>query len=293
MKKLPSGLNFVVLCAVSLLLWMRPLFDTFSLAVNDNRYTQILLILPVTAVLIIQGWLERGGKPQIWTPAAGLLIAALALACAARWGHFVESSDVRLAIEMLALVGWWIASFAFCFGLAALRACCFPLCFLVWIVPIPAFILDRVVAGLQQGSTVAAQWLFLLFRVPVARDGITLSIPGLDIDVTPECSSIRSSLMLLVTTMVLAFLLLKQPWRKALVIALAIPLSVAKNGLRIFTIGMLGSRVDPSYLTGRLHRHGGIVFFLIALAGIFLVLWILRRGDGGQTPAPSLSSQKA
>jgi exosortase/archaeosortase family protein len=106
-----------------------------------------------------------------------------------------------------------------------------------------------------------------------------LAIPGLDIDVTAECSSIRSSLMLLVTTMVLAHLLLGKTWRKVVVVALAIPLSVAKNGLRIFIIGMLGSRVDPAYLTGRLHRHGGIVFFLIALGAIFILLWFFRRGE--------------
>jgi len=89
-----------------------------------------------------------------------------------------------------------------------------------------------------------------------------------------------------VTTMVLAHLLLNSTWRKALVVAIAIPLSVAKNGLRIFVIGMLGSRVDPAYLTGNLHHHGGIVFFLIALAAIFLLLWFLRRGE---ERAPSTS----
>jgi exosortase/archaeosortase family protein len=82
-----------------------------------------------------------------------------------------------------------------------------------------------------------------------------------------------SSLMLLVTTMVLAHVLLRTPWRKALVVAIAIPVSVAKNGLRIFTIAMLGTRVDPSFLTGRFHHNGGIVFFLTALAIICILLW--------------------
>jgi exosortase/archaeosortase family protein len=85
--------------------------------------------------------------------------------------------------------------------------------------------------------------------------------------------------MLLVTTMVLAQLLLRSPWRKALVIGLAVPLSVAKNGLRIFTIAMLGTRVDPGYLTGKLHHQGGIVFFGIALIAVFALLWIFRRGE--------------
>ena len=51
--------------------------------------------------------------------------------------------------------------------------------------------------------------------------------------------------MLLVTTMVLAQVLLRSAWRKAVVIAVAVPLSVAKNEIIIFTISMLGTRVDP------------------------------------------------
>ena len=39
--------------------------------------------------------------------------------------------------------------------------------------------------------------------------------------------------MLVVTTMVLAQMLLRTAWRESVVVALAIPLSVAKNGLRI------------------------------------------------------------
>lgn len=101
-------------------------------------------------------------------------------------------------------------------------------------------------------------------------------------EVAPECSSIRSSLFLVVTTMVLAYLFLRSFWRRALVIAVAIPLSVAKNGLRIFVLGVLATRVDPSFMMGRLHRQGGIIYFLIALATIFLLLWILHRGEEKQ-----------
>lgn len=284
MKKLPAGLVFAVLCAVSLTLWRNALLATFTLAASDDKYTHILLVLPLAAALIVQGWRERGYKPQFWAAGAGILALSLCVA-GIGWIHG-GSSDVHLAIEMTAVVAWWIASFLLCFGRPAARSFRFPLFFLIALVPIPDFLLDRIIAGLQQGSILAAQALFELFRVPVARQGIALMIPGLDIDVTPDCSSIRSSLMLLVTTMVLAHLLLDTPWRKALVVVLAVPISVAKNGLRIFTIGMLGTRVDPSYLTGRLHRQGGIVFFLIGLAVIFVLLWMLRRGERSATLTP-------
>jgi len=112
------------------------------------------------------------------------------------------------------------------------------------------------------GHLVATPGIFVRSRLsavglPVAEDRTLLTIPGLTVEVARECSSIRSSLMLVVTTMVLTQTLLRSAWKKALVIAIAIPLSVAKNGLRIFVLAMLATRVDRSYLTGRLHHQGG------------------------------------
>jgi exosortase len=282
MNKLSPGLNFTVLCGVSAVLWFRPLLDTFTLAATDERYTDIILILPLTAALILRDWKDRRVAPQRWAPAGGILVVAILIMVIARVGT-ARDSDIGLAVEIASLVIWWIASFVFSFGLPSFRLFRFPLLFLLWMVPLPKIVMDPIVEGLQRGSILAAQFLFSAFRVPVFHQGITIFIPGLDIAVTPDCSSIRSSLMLLVTTMLLVHVLLKHPWRKALVIAIAVPLSVAKNGLRIFVIGMLSTRVDRGFLTGHLHRQGGIIFFLIALAVVFLFLWILRRGE--RTPA--------
>jgi exosortase len=187
---------------------------------------------------------------------------------------------------MAGLVIWWIGSFVFCFGVQGLRSYFFPLLFLFWMVPIPAAVLNQIVGLLQQGSAVAAQILFSIARVPVSRDGIVLSLAGVDIEVATECSSIRSSLMLVVTTMVLAQVLLRSPWRKLAVILASPPLSIAKNGLRIFTVAMLGTRIDPAYFEGWLHHHGGIVFFVVVLALTFMIIWILRRGEEARASRP-------
>ena len=71
---------------------------------------------------------------------------------------------------------------------------------------------------------------------------------------------------------------------KALIIAATVPLSIAKNALRIVTLSVLATRVDPGFLTGRLHHQGGIVFFMISLAVLVLLLWILRRAEERRAP---------
>ncbi|MFZ0277100.1 MAG: exosortase/archaeosortase family protein [Candidatus Sulfotelmatobacter sp.] len=271
---------FYVFGAISLAIWWSPLTASLALALHDEQYTHILLILPISVALIFMDW--KPPEPHIGLSVVlgtVLLIAAASLAFFMKWKAVALSPDERLSASMLALVVWWIAAFILCFGLRASRRALFPLCFLFWMVPFPEFVLNPVVNLLQQGSAAAAHLLFAAAGVPVEQHGVFVHTPGLTVEVARECSSIRSSSMLIVTTMVLAQLLLRSPWRKALIILLAIPLSVAKNGLRIFTIAMLTTRVDPSFLTGRLHREGGVIFFLIALAATFLLLWILRRGE--------------
>jgi exosortase len=282
-------LILVLLCVISLLVWWRPLIATFKLALNQQEYTHILLVLPVSAMLIVRAW-KTLRLPEKLSVGAGALLMALSLLVGfvgrVAWADFPP--DVQRSLGMVALVTWWVAAFVFCFGTRVCRLLIFPLGFLYWLVPFPDFMLNRLVACLQQGSSSAAYLMFAAAGVPVNGDGVILSIPGVTLEVAKECSSIRSSLMLVVTTMVLAHLLLRSAWRKALVVAVAIPLSVAKNGLRIFTIAMLGTRVDPGFLTGNLHHHGGIVFFSIALAGVFLLLWVLRRSEAELLPAPGL-----
>jgi exosortase len=277
---------FLFLSAISVLAAWRPLQEAFSLAIHDEEYTHLLLILPIVAALIWLEWRSQGSLP---TPGVrvGLFLMTISLLVAGftRWG-VRPLPDERLAGNMLALVTWWVGCFVLCFGTRISRSLLFPLGFLFLLVPLPRFLVNEIVTGLQRGSAFAAHCLFSLTGVPVEQDGILLSIPDLTVEVAKECSSIRSSSLLLVTTMLLAQLFLRTPWRKWLVIFLAIPVSLFKNGLRIFTIAMLATRVDESYLTGRLHHQGGVVFFAIGLGGIFLVLWILHRGERGSLSKP-------
>jgi exosortase len=291
-KRAPKS-AFVFLCAISLVAAWRPLRETLWLATHDEEYTHLLLILPAAAALI---WMElSAGKWRSSSKSsssestnsmsvpglgAGLipLCASLLAAGFARWRTDLLP-DERLTANMLALVTWWAGSFVLCFGTRVSRALLFPLGFLYLVVPLPRFLVDEIVAWLQQASAFTAHCMFSMARVPVTQEGVLLDIPGLTVEVAKECSSIRSSSLLLITTMILAQLLLRTSWRKWLAIALAIPVSVAKNGLRIFTIAMLGTRVDSSYLTGRLHHQGGIVFFSIGLGCMFFVLWILQRNE--------------
>ena len=269
-------LVFAFLCGVSLVLWWRPLTGTLRLAFTTDAYTHLLLILPLSSALI---YFERKAAPMNLEPnqrsGATLLIIAAVIGCYARFVT-VATPDIRLAVGIFALVSWWLAGILFCFGAKPLQTFVFPLGFLFLLVPIPAFVVNWIIEFLHQRSALAARLIFRIAGVPVTQDGIMLSIPGLDLEVAYECSSIRSSLMLLVSTMVLAHLFLRSSWRKVLLVAFVVPLSVVKNGIRIFVIAELGTRVDRSFLDGDLHHHGGIVFFGLAVAVVGILTLVMR-----------------
>jgi len=277
MTRVSPLLRFGLLVAVSLVVEWRPLLETFALALRRDEYTHILLILPISAALLYTEWPSReryrGPDGRIGIV---LLFVATVIVVTSRLS---AASDVRMFWGMIALVIWWLGSFVFCFGARAFQSLLFPLCFLFWLVPLPEFALVKTIAIWQQGSALSASLLFSAVGVPVTQNGIVLSIPGLTLEVAQECSSLRSSLMLVVTSMVMAHLFLHSNWRKAAVTLAAIPLSIAKNGVRIFTIAMLGTHVDPGFLHGNLHRHGGVLFFLMALLAVVVLLWFLGRRE--------------
>jgi exosortase/archaeosortase family protein len=107
----------------------------------------------------------------------------------------------------------------------------------------------------------------------VAQDETVLAMPGLTIEVAKECSSIRSSFMLVVTSMVMAHVLLRSVAGKVVVVLAAIPLSIVKNGLRVFTLSAISVYVDPAILNSPLHHQGGIVFLAVA---VILLIGLLK-----------------
>lgn len=277
--------RFVLLLIVPLVLYWQGIVATFTLALRDDAYTHIFLILPISIVLLFQQWRSHRVQPQS-NFRAGLVLLAVAILIgllASLWKRSSMTGDVRLSLSMLALVIWWIGAFVCCFGTRAFRICVFPLLFLLWMVPVPQFVLGRIVSSLQQNSASAARLFFQVAGVPAVQKGVVLSVPGLTLEVAQECSSIRSSLMLLVTGMVLAHLLLRTTWGKTVGTLALIVLAVAKNGFRIFTLSVLAVYVDPGYLHGWLHHSGGVVFLLLSLTCFLLLLWLLGWVEGKAT----------
>src|SRR5262249_1965106 len=134
-----------------------------------------------------------------------------------------------------------------------------------------------VVALLQHESATLSYLLFCIIGVPAVRDGMLISLPQLTIEVAPECSGIHSSIGLLILTLAVADLYVYSRINKILLVLLMVPLCILKNAVRIVTLTTLALYVDPSFITGRLHHRGSILFFFLALIMLAPVVILMRR----------------
>ncbi|MGB8540662.1 MAG: exosortase/archaeosortase family protein [Candidatus Acidiferrales bacterium] len=280
---------FVAFIVISSLAFYKTLSAVirYSLASSDSG-SHIVLVPMISFFLL---YLERKRifsitRPSI-VPGANLALLAIFLYWLANRSSFPLEVNWQLSLETLCVVLIWIAGFLLCYGFAALRAAAFPLLFLLLMVPLPDVILDRAIYALQSGSTEISYLIFQLVGTPVSRNGFLLSVPGVTIEVAKECSSIRSSIALFITCLLAAHLYLRTAWKRFVFVVLGLLLSVVKNGIRITTLTLLSIYVDPGFLSGRLHKQGGFVFFLIALLILLPVFLWMEKTDKLRKPGSS------
>jgi exosortase C (VPDSG-CTERM-specific) len=163
-----------------------------------------------------------------------------------------------------------------------MSAVAFPMAFLVFMAPLPDRVLHFLETASQMASTEAAAMFFAIAGTPMLRNGAVFQLPGIAIEVARECSGIRSSWVLFITTLAASYLFLKSPWRRAVLITFVIPLAIVRNGFRIWVIGMLCVEFGPQMIHSFIHRQGGPLFFALSLIPLFLLLRWLRRGETGR-----------
>jgi exosortase len=276
---------FAFCVGLTLAAFWAPLSMLIRFSFQQEHYSHIILIPAVSAFLF---FLERrrifSHVETCWGAGLGLLVAG-GLIYSFGQRHFASASENdQLSIAIFAVVVIWVGGFVLSYGIRAFRAGLFPVLVLFLMVPIPDSLLDRVIFWLQTGSAEVSYAVFELVGVPVFRTGFVFSLPDVTIEVSKECSGIRSSLALLIMSLLAGHLFLRSAWKKVLLTLAALPLLIVKNGIRIVTLSLLSIYVDPSFLTGSLHRKGGILFFLLALVILAPVLWLLQKSEQTRSP---------
>ena len=246
--------------------------------VNPN-YSHGYIIPPVAVFLFWREWkrfvaaVERG---SMW---------GLVLIVAALLGHIVS---IRAGVFMAQGYSFVLLLFGlslFMFGGRATGRVWFPLGYLVFMLPMPPYLVNVVSFQLKVFAARAGSFAAVKMGIPLVRSGMTIHVPAGSLRIADPCSGLRSLIALVALGALFAYLSDGKVWKRAVLFVSSVPLAVAANIVRISVLCVVASVWGIDAALGFFHDFSGLMLFLMAFAGLVIVRNLLRIGEPGKEAA--------
>ena len=167
-------------------------------------------------------------------------------------------------------------------GTAFLRELAFPLAFLVFMIPLPAIVMNAVAFPLQLFAAQTATFCMQAAGIPVLREGNVITLAATTLEVAEACSGIRSLQALLALGAVYGYFTQKAAWKKWALVLLSVPIAIAANAFRVAGTGFLAHYWGSEMAQGFYHGFAGWIVFVVAFALLLGCGAVLAKvPDGG------------
>lgn len=225
------------------------------------------------------------GSPLGWP----LLVLGLLIYLGGRvldFSIFVFAAQLPILSGLLLLLG----------GRELLKRVWFPLLYLVFMIPLPGFVIDAATSNLKQYVSVIAEELLYFAGYPIARTGVTLTIGQYQLLVADACSGLNSMFSLTALGVLYMYIMQRRGIVHNTVMLLLIPpIAFAANIIRVIILVLITYHLGDEAGQGFLHGLAGMVLMLVALlsfiamdALLMLVGRLFRRQDAlKSTSSPS------
>jgi exosortase len=255
-RMLPAALTsvaFVLLFAQPLYLLVR---DWWTLPEAGHG----LLLAPVAVWL---AWKSGIRRDAVGNAALGIAMLIVAVLIRYMAGLAAELFSMRASI-VLALGGLTV----YHYGFRQLLRWWLPFLLACLAIPLPELVTQALALPLQFKASQMGAALLRWREIPVLLTGNVIRIPGHELFVTEACSGLRSLTALLSLAVLIGGLMLRQPVLRVLLVAVAIPIAIVINGIRVFLTGFLVYFVDPALGTGFMHVTEGWLLFVVSFSFI-------------------------
>ncbi len=263
--------SFTVVAAILGFVYFDGLKELLRVWNTKEEYSYGYLIPFITLFLIWQrkDSLERIAFPGSWT---GALITLFGI------GLFVVGnlSTINLVVQysfLMVIVGLVLAFT----GWEGFRLVRVPLLFLLFMIPLPPFLLTELSAQLQLISSQIGVWVIRLFGISVFLEGNVIDLGTYKLQVVEACSGLRYLFPLMTLGFISAYFFKAAFWKRAVLFLSTIPVTVLMNSFRIGVIGVMVEYWGPAMAEGFLHDFEGWVVFMACTAVLVVEMWILIR----------------
>lgn len=251
----------------ALALYLPTYYDLAHGIWDTEEYAHGPIVLAVTLYLIWSKRKELADQSQNTSPALGwpLLILGLLM-------YSIGRSQDILLFEVGSQIPVMLGVLLVTLGTRAAKICWFPLFFLLFMVPLPGFIMDTATNPLKHQISGITEQVLYTFGYPIARSGVVLTIGQYQLLVADACSGLHS--MFSLSAMGLLYLYLMQHTsrlRNALLIAAILPIAFASNVIRVMVLVLITYYMGDEAGQGFLHGTAGIMLFIVGVLFLFLL----------------------
>jgi exosortase D (VPLPA-CTERM-specific) len=212
-----------------------------------------------------------------------LSLVALALAL----GAIGDFSAIRLFSQYGFIVGLFGLSVCL-IGWRGTRIIAVPLGVLVFMIPLPQFLLRELSQQLQLVSSELGVALIRTFGISVFLEGNVIDLGSFKLQVVEACSGLRYLFPLLVLGFLAAYFFQGAWWKRAVIVLSTIPLTIVINSLRIGAIGITVEYWGSTMAEGLLHDFEGFFMFMVCLVLLVGEMTLLARIGGQAAPLRSV-----
>lgn len=240
---------------------------------NSEDHAHGPIVLAVTLFLI---WQKRDALVQAGTPGRAEAAIGWTLLVIGLLAYALGRSQDILLFEVGSQIPVILGALLITVGAKAARALWFALFFLLFMIPLPGFIVDAATGPLKQYISVIAEHVLYAAGYPIARVGVTLIVGQYQLLVADACSGLHS--MFSLSAMGLLYLYLMQRTsvaRNLILMAAILPIAFAANVVRVMVLILVTYHLGDEAGQGFLHGFAGIMLFVIGLLFLFLLDWVL------------------
>lgn len=238
---------------------------------NDDNYSHGFLI-PVIAGYLIWQDRERLSDIHIKPSNSGIIFLILSLLFFIITNIGAELFTMRFSM-LLVILSMTIYFAGWEFG----KALFLPIAYLVFMIPLPAIVWNKIAFPLKLFATKIAIGVIGFLGITVYGEGNIIHLSNTTLEVVDACSGLRSLTSLLALSAAFALITDHSKLKKFIIFISAIPIAILVNIFRLSATAVLAKFYGPQVAQGFLHDASGIIVFIIAFLLLYVVHWLLGK----------------
>lgn len=258
-----NKIKIAILSFLVVLLFAPVLINLIGIWSSRDDYSHGFFVIPIALYMV---WVKRDELLRFPSRPSGMGLPVVACATAiyvvSTITKFHTLSHISMIVVLLGLV-------VFLAGWMVTKALLLPVCFLLFMFPIPSAYYVLVTNPLKLFITKISMEIIHLMNIPVYREGNLLFLASTQLEVAEACSGIRSLYSYLMLACLFAFLSEKRVSKMVLLISTA-PLAFLVNIVRVTGTGVLANFFGSDIAHGFFHQFTGLVLFVLGFVVLFL-----------------------